>query len=88
MNIFVGNLSANLGDDDLRQAFEPFGQVATAAVMKNRLNGESKGFGFVEMPDPCEAQAAIASLDGRDIDGYRVDVSAAHARSSSTVSRA
>ncbi|MCK4602840.1 MAG: RNA-binding protein, partial [Phycisphaerae bacterium] len=54
MNIYVGNLSRETTEDDLRQAFEAFGQVESASVIKDRFTGESRGFGFVEMPDKTE----------------------------------
>ena len=65
MNIFIGNLSYNVTEGDLRQAFEAFGQVASATVIKDKLSGRSKGFGFVEMPAQAEAQSAIAALNGQ-----------------------
>jgi len=55
MNIYVGNLSRNASEEDLRQAFEAFGQVATTTVIKDKFTGESRGFGFVEMPSKEEA---------------------------------
>jgi RNA recognition motif-containing protein len=77
MNIYVGNLSHDVTDDDLRQAFEAFGQVESAKVVKDRFSGESKGFGFVEMPSKNEAQAAIDALDSRDLKGRKVTVNEA-----------
>ena len=68
MNIFIGNLSYNVTEDDLRQAFEAFGQVASATVIKDKQSGRSKGFGFVEMPVQTEAQSAIEVLNGTGLE--------------------
>ena len=81
MNIYVGNLSHSVTDDDLRQAFEAFGQVESANVIKDRFSGESRGFGFVEMPSRNEAQSAIDGLDGKDLMGRVVNVNEARPRS-------
>ncbi len=80
MKIFVGNLSHDVTDDDLRQAFEPFGKISSAEVVKDRFSSESKGFGFVEMPAAAEAQAAIAGVNGSMIKGRSVNVSEARPR--------
>ena len=77
MNIYVGNLSHSVTEDDLRQAFEAFGQVESANVIKDRFSGESRGFGFVEMPSQNEAQAAIDGLDGKDLMGRVINVNEA-----------
>ena len=61
MNIYAGNLSRDVTEEDLLQAFGEFGQVETANIIKDRFSGESRGFGFVEMPSKEEAQAAIAA---------------------------
>jgi RNA recognition motif-containing protein len=61
MNIYVGNLAREVTDEDLREAFEAFGQVNSATVIKDRFSGESRGFGFVEIPSKNEAQTAITS---------------------------
>lgn len=82
MNIYVGNLSHDATEDDLRQAFEAFGQVETANVIKDRFSGESRGFGFVEMPSRNEAQTAILSLNGKDLKGRVVTVNEARPRTS------
>ena len=83
MNIYVGNLSGDVGDDDLRQAFEAFGQVASASVIKDKFSGESRGFGFVEMPSKNEAQAAIEGLNGKDLKGQSLNVNEARPRTES-----
>ena len=77
MNIFIGNLSYNVTEGDLRQAFEAFGQVASATVIKDKLSGRSKGFGFVEMPEQAEAQSAIEVLNGKALKGRTITVNEA-----------
>jgi RNA recognition motif-containing protein len=80
MNIFIGNLSRQTQVDTLRQAFESHGQVASVNIIKDKMNGESKGFGFVEMPNKAEADAAVANLNGKDLDGRAITVSEARPR--------
>ena len=77
MNIFIGNLSYNVTEGDLRQALEAFGQVASATVIKNKQSGRSKGFGFVEMPVQAEAQSAIEVLNGKALKGRTITVNEA-----------
>ena len=74
MNIFIGNLSYNVTEGDLRQAFEAFGQVASTTVIKDEKSGRSKGFGFVEMPVQAEAQSAIEVLNGKSLKGRTITV--------------
>lgn len=81
MNIYVGNLSRNVTEQELREAFEAFGQVATATIIKDKFSGESKGFGFVEMPTAAEAQSAIQGLNGKDLKGRTINISEARPRS-------
>jgi RNA recognition motif-containing protein len=69
MNIYVGNLSWGLKDQDLANLFAPFGEVASAKIVTDKFTQRSKGFGFVEMPNDEEAQAAIAQLNGSEIEG-------------------
>ena len=76
MNIYVGNLSFKTNDDDLRSAFEQFGNVDSARVVTDRETGRSRGFGFVEMSDN-EARAAIAGLNGRDLQGRNISANEA-----------
>ena len=83
MNIYVGNLSYEATDEDLETAFSPFGQVASARVMVDRYSGRSRGFGFVDMPDDTEAQAAIAALNGKDHQGRSLTVNQARPREQS-----
>ncbi len=80
MNIYVGNLSYDVTDADLKEAFEAFGQVASAAVIKDKFSGESRGFGFVEMPDKAQAQAAIRGLNGKELKGRSLSVNEARPR--------
>ena len=80
MNIYVGNLSRDVSEDDLRQAFEAFGEVSSANVIKDRFSGESRGFGFVEMASNDEAQAAIEGLNGNDLKGRNLTVNEARPR--------
>ena len=77
MNMYVSNLSFHTSEDDLRKLFEPFGAVSSAKVIMDRETGRSRGFGFVEMNADSEAEAAIKSLNGKDIDGRAMAVSVA-----------
>jgi RNA recognition motif-containing protein len=80
MNIYVGNLSYDVTEADLRQAFEAFGTIAVVNVIKDKFSGQSKGFGFIEMPSTPEAQAAIAGLNGQELQGRALTVSEARPR--------
>lgn len=80
MNIFVGNLAREVKEEDLQEAFQAFGQVKTATVIKDMFSGESKGFGFVEMPTKAEALAAINGLNGKDLKGRPLNVNEARPR--------
>ena len=77
MNIYVGNLSYGVSDDNLREVFEAFGAVSSAKVITDKYSRRSKGFGFVEMENDAEANAAIEQLDGAEIDGRTVKVNEA-----------
>ena len=77
MNLYVGNLSSDVNDSDLRQAFEVYGNVASAAIIKDRFSGDSRGFGFVDMPSKEEALEAIRELNGQEIKGQSLIVSEA-----------
>lgn len=81
MNIYVGNLAYDLTEDDLRQAFSAFGQVASASIVKDKFSGRSRGFGFVEMPVDAEAKAAIAGLNDKDLKGRALRANEARPRS-------
>lgn len=80
MNIYVGNLPHATTDQQLRAAFEEFGSVASATVIKDKFTGDSRGFGFVEMPDKTEAREAISQLNGQDFDGRTLTVNEAKPR--------
>ncbi len=80
MNIFVGNLAWTTTEDELAQLFEPFGTVEQARIATDRETGRSRGFGFVEMPDAAEAQAAIEELHGASIGGRPLTVNEARPR--------
>ena len=80
MNIYVGNLSHEATEEDLQQAFEAFGQVASVNVIKDKFTGEAKGFGFVEMPAKAEAQSAIDGLNGTELKGQTLRVDEARPR--------
>lgn len=79
-NIYVGNLAYSVTDDDLHSAFSAFGDVARAKVIMDRDTGRSKGFGFVEMNDDGQAQAAINGLNDQPINGRNVRVNEARPR--------
>lgn len=81
MKIFVGNISNRVTTESLQQAFASFGQVASAEIIKDKFSGESKGFGFVEMPSKSEAQAAMSGLNGQEMEGKRLTVNEARPRS-------
>jgi len=76
-NIFVGNLSFNTAEDELRQLFEPFGQVDRVSIMTDRDTGRSRGFGFVEMASNEDGEKAIASLNGSQVGGRTINVNEA-----------
>ena len=78
--LYVGNLPYSTSDSDLERLFEPHGTVQSAQVIMDRDTGRSKGFGFVEMSNDQEAQAAIAALSGKDMDGRALTVNEARPR--------
>jgi len=80
VNIYVGNVLREATEDDLRQAFEAFGQVTSVKIITDKYTGDSRGFGFVEMPNHQEAQSAISGLDGRDLKGSALKVNEARPR--------
>lgn len=80
MNIYVGNLSYQTTEDDLRDAFGAHGQVTSAAVIRDKYSDQSKGFGFVEMADGNEGKAAIEALDGTELMGRQIKVNEARPR--------
>jgi RNA recognition motif-containing protein len=80
MNIYVGNLSFDTSEEDLRSAFEAFGSVTSVAIIKDKFSGESRGFGFVEMANNAEAQKAINELGGTELNGRTLNVNEARPR--------
>jgi RNA recognition motif-containing protein len=80
VNIYIGNLSREVTDDELRKAFEAFGQVTSVNIIKDRYSGESRGFGFIEMATKTEAQAAITGLNGTSLKERTLSVSEARPR--------
>ena len=80
MNIYVGNLSYQTSEDDLRAAFAAHGEVTSVAIISDRYSGQSRGFGFVEMANAEEAKTAISTLDGTDLSGRQLKVNEARPR--------
>src|SRR5512136_1375613 len=80
MNIYVGNLSYDATDVTIREAFESFGQVTSARVIKDKYTGQSRGFAFVEMTTSSQAQTAIKSLNGKELMGKEMSVNEARPR--------
>jgi RNA recognition motif-containing protein len=80
MNIYAGNLSYSVTDEDLKEIFGAYGEVSRANVISDRETGRSKGFGFVEMPVDAEAKQAIDSLNGKDVKGRAINVNEARPR--------
>jgi RNA recognition motif-containing protein len=83
MNIYVGNLSYEVNEEDLKQAFEDFGQVESVKIITDKYSGQSKGFGFVEMPAKAEGQSAIDGLNGKELKGRTLNVNEARPRTES-----
>jgi RNA recognition motif-containing protein len=80
VNIYVGNLSRDVSESDLRAAFEAYGQIQSCSIIKDKFSGESRGFGFVEMPNKEEADKAISALNGKDLKGRNLTVNEARPR--------
>jgi RNA recognition motif-containing protein len=80
MNIYVGNLSYGMSEDELREAFGAFGEVSSVKILMDRETGRSRGFGFVEMPNRNEAETAIAQLNGKDVGGRALRINEARPR--------
>ena len=80
MNLYVGNLAREAAEQDVQEAFAAFGQVASVAIILDKFTGESRGFGFVEMPNREEAQAAINGLNGKPLKGRPLTVNEARPR--------
>jgi RNA recognition motif-containing protein len=80
MNIYVGNLSYGMSEEELRDAFGAFGEVSSVKILMDRETGRSRGFGFVEMPSKSEAETAIAQLNGREVGGRALRINEARPR--------
>ena len=83
MNIYVGNLSNEVTEEDLKQAFETFGEVESVKIIKDKYTNRSKGFGFVEMASKAEGQSAIDGLNGKELKGRTLNVNEARPRTES-----
>jgi len=80
MNIYVGNLSREVTEDELEKEFTAFGEVTSVRIIKDKYSGQSRGFGFVEMPSKSEGEAAIAGLKGKTLKERTLDVNEARPR--------
>jgi len=80
MNIYVGNLSQDVTEDDLRELFESFGQVESVNIIKDKYSGQSRGFGFVQMPSKNEALTALQEANGKELNGRTIKVNEAHSK--------
>ena len=80
MNIYIGNLSFTATEADLKEAFQAFGEVSSCNIIKDKYSGQSRGFGFVEMPNKEEAEKAISMLNGKDFKGRSLKVNEAKPR--------
>lgn len=80
MNIYIGNLSFDVTEDELQKLFEEFGSVASVNIIKDRYTGNSKGFGFLEMENQADAEKAIKDLDGSEVKGRNIKVNQARPR--------
>jgi RNA recognition motif-containing protein len=80
MNIYAGNLSRDVSEADLREAFEAFGEVTSTSIIKDKYTGDSRGFGFVEMPNKTEGEKAISGLNGKELKGRTITVNEARPR--------
>ena len=83
MKIYVGQLAYDVTEAEVRQAFEPFGNITSVSLIKDKFSGESKGFAFVEMAAKAEAQAAISNLNGKSLKGRSIVVNEARPRTES-----
>jgi RNA recognition motif-containing protein len=80
MNIYVGNLAQEVSEDDLREAFGAFGEITSVKIIKDKFSGETRGFGFIEMPARQAAKTAMESMDGQELKGKKIIVNEARAR--------
>ncbi len=83
MNLYCGNLNWQTTEADLQAAFEAYGEVSSVTIIKDKYTGQSRGFGFVEMTNDSEAQAAIEALNGKELDGRTLKVDMARPRDDS-----
>jgi RNA recognition motif-containing protein len=81
MNIYIGNISYKVSEDELRHEFESFDQIESSKIIRDQYSGRSKGFGFVEMPNKAEAESAIEKLNSRELKGRKIKVNKARPRS-------
>jgi len=80
MNIYVGNLSYDVTEEDLKETFESFGEIESVKIIKDNYSGRSKGFGFIEMPNNADAQSAINGLNEKELKGRALNVNTARPR--------
>ena len=80
MNIYVGNLAREATEEDLREAFEAFGQVSSVKIITDKYSGQPRGFGFVEMPDKAEGEAAVSGMNEKELKGQKLKVNEAYPR--------
>lgn len=80
MKLYVGNLSYDITEEELRQAFAAFGEVASVDIIKDKFSNRPKGFGFIEMPNKAEAEAAVTNLNGKELKGRAINVNEARPR--------
>lgn len=80
MNIYIGNLAPDTTEDEVREAFAPFGDVASVKIIRDGATGESRGFGFVEMPNEEQAKAAITEMNGKELKGNAIHVEQGRAK--------
>jgi len=83
MNIYVGNISSQLTEEELNEAFAAYGTLTSVRIIKDKYTGDPRGFGFVEMSDKTEAEAAIAGLNGKELKGKNLTVNEARPRTES-----
>jgi len=80
MTIYVGNLTRDITEEELRQAFAAFGEVTDVRLIKDKLSGDPRGFGFVEMPNAEESGSAVRAMNGKELKGRTLNVNEAHVR--------
>jgi len=80
MNIYVGNISSELTEEEINEAFAAYGELTSVKIIKDKYTGEPRGFAFVEMPDKAEADAAIAGLNGKELKGKELNINEARPR--------